>query len=269
MTLPHQKPLTAFSDHFSVEFALSPEKLKATKRLRYLVYCEELGYEASDRFPDALETDAYDDQSIHLLIIHKRTGRAAGCARVVTAKQKLEDLPMFGHGTQLDEHEIFHKIDLQPNNLCEISRLAVDPFFRRRKGEKTNNLGENQTYRFDDRRIFPLITQAAFLGCMATTEIFKLNNVFALMEPFLARLLSRSGLVFNQVGEDLELNGRRAPYFTTTEAAAMTMKPELRELYTFICDQLKNSLLLPGHTVAKDRNETPGTILELTQLTRK
>ena len=58
-------------------------------------------------------------------------------------------------------------------------------------------------------------------------------------EPFLARMLARSGINFTRVGGDLEYHGIRAPYFTTTQQALDTMTPDTRAMYMTISEQIR------------------------------
>jgi hypothetical protein len=58
------------------------------------------------------------------------------------------------------------------------------------------------------------------------------RNVFAMMEPFLPLLLSRVGIRFEKMGDDIDYHGLRAPYFIRTESAVETMAPERRDLFS-------------------------------------
>ena len=67
-------------------------------RLRYRVYCKELGYEPADNFPDGEEYDEDDLKSLHCLITHKRSGIAAGCVRLIkTGAREHDPLPIERH----------------------------------------------------------------------------------------------------------------------------------------------------------------------------
>jgi hypothetical protein len=59
-----------------------------------------------------------------------------------------------------------------------------------------------------------------------------------MMEPFLPRLMGRSGIHFRRAGSDIEYHGTRAPYFITTGSALETMNDQLRDLYDVIRNQL-------------------------------
>ena len=59
-----------------------------------------------------------------------------------------------------------------------------------------------------------------------------------MMEPFLPRLLRRSGIIFQKAGEDIEYHGVRAPCFIRTQSALDKMRPDLKELYETIYTEI-------------------------------
>ena len=80
----------------------------------------------------------------------------------------------------------------------------------------------------------------AFLAATALTELAGRTNVFAMMEPFLPRLLERSGIRFQRAGADTDYHGIRAPYFVRTQDAVANMRPELTELYQSINTRIRS-----------------------------
>jgi N-acyl amino acid synthase of PEP-CTERM/exosortase system len=89
-----------------------------------------------------------------------------------------------------------------------------------------------------------MIAIACFLASTALTDIVGRTNVFAMMEPFLPRLLKRSGIVFQRAGADIDYHGLRAPYFITTQSALENMRPDLKELYTEIHRQIMKGYIV-------------------------
>jgi N-acyl amino acid synthase of PEP-CTERM/exosortase system len=73
------------------------------------------------------------------------------------------------------------------------------------------------------------------------TDLTGRGNVFAMMETFLPRLMSRVGIHFEKVGDEIDYHGLRAPYFIRTEAALITMAPALKDLYRAIRSDLADS----------------------------
>lgn len=231
-----------FLQYFTLELA-STEALRADCfKIRYRVYCEEFGYEPQDAFENSAECDDFDDQSLHCLVTHKGTLTPAGCVRVVR--------PDPGHAGGLLPLEKYcgHSLDadykqgyaLAGKEVCEVSRLAVDGMFRRRSGEKATRFGGAQIADLsqEERRTFPLIAISCFFAAASLTRLGGSTNVYAMMEPFLPRILSRAGIHFTKVGKDVDYHGNRAAYFTDTQVVTENMTPDLLELFKAIDAEL-------------------------------
>lgn len=232
----------SFRQFFRVDIAREPELLDRTQYVRYRVYCEEFAFESAERCPGERERDDYDAQSTHCLISHLSTGSPAGCVRMVPTLPEDPDarLPFERFcGDSLDR-ALLDDMALDRGTVCEISRLAVDRDFRRRLGERQTRFGNPAHIDFseEEKRTLPFIAVSAYLAATAITAHTGRTNVFAMMEPFLPRLLKRAGIVFTRVGQDIDYHGLRAPYFIRTQDALDGMNTELRELYTVIEQQL-------------------------------
>ena len=227
-----------FLSYFDVTLAASGEQKSEVFGIRYHVYCDEFGYEPAHKFPNHEETDEFDDNALHALITHKGSGLPAGCVRLVspTGQGDSTALPYEKHCADSLDAKFIHNLDLDRSSICEISRLAVDGAFRRRAGEQVTRYGEVEGLDCtqQERRTFSLIAVASFLAATALTDLAGRTNVFAMMEPFLPRLLKRSGIVFRRAGQDIDYHGMRAPYFITTQSALDNMRSDLKELYTEI-----------------------------------
>jgi N-acyl amino acid synthase of PEP-CTERM/exosortase system len=175
--------------------------------------------------------------------MHGETGKAAACVRMVptVASQPEDQLPFekfCGHSIDTD---LLESLNLDRSTVCEISRLAVDGCFRRRgPKERQTRFGhvEHIDFSAQERRNLPLIAVSAFLAATVITEKTGYTNVFAMMEPFLPRLMAQSGIHFRRAGNYIEYHGNRAPYFITTQSALKTMNGHLRQLYDLIEQQL-------------------------------
>ncbi len=238
------KPLTLaenFNKYFSVHFARTAKEKHDGFHIRYRVYCEEFGYEDATAFPDEAESDEYDDKSLHCLIVH-HSGMPAGSVRLVPTEgdTDTDPLPFEKHCFDSLDQEYINGLHLDRMEACEISRLAVDGAFRRRTGEALTRFGEVASMDCSEaeKRTFSLIAVAAFLASTALTSLTGRTSVFAMMEPFLPRLLKRSGIVFHRAGSDIDYHGTRAPYFIRTQSALDNMRPELLELYEAIYAQV-------------------------------
>ena len=245
MELIKQSLTERFQQYFDVEFAGSREQKSAVYGIRYRVYCEDFGFEPAEDFPERQEHDEFDGQSLHCLVTHRRSGKPAGCVRVVSTVGRRGDtiLPFEKHCPGSVKPEFYRTMGLQRDSLCEVSRLAVDRTFRRRGGEQFGRLGQGHAMdcSLQEKRTFSLIAVAGFLAATALSDITGRTNVFALMEPFLPRLLHRTGLNFKRAGEDMDYHGLRAPYFIKTEWAVDNMRDDLRGLYNTIYQQMERS----------------------------
>jgi len=231
-----------FTRYFRVELVTSEQRAKEAYGVRYRVYCEEFEYEATDVFPDHLERDEFDEQSLHCLIIHEERNLIAGCVRLVSVNPSKENglLPFEKFCQKSLDSELIDSFHLERSTECEISRLAVDGPFRRRPGDAATRFGGIESIDCDkqEQRTFSLIAVSAFLAATALTDLTHKTNVFAMMEPFLPRLLKRSGICFERVGSDMDYHGIRAPYFIRTQSALDNMRSDLRELYDWVYEQI-------------------------------
>ncbi|MFZ2168884.1 MAG: PEP-CTERM/exosortase system-associated acyltransferase, partial [Methylococcaceae bacterium] len=106
-----------FHQFFEMVPVISDELKKEVYKLRYQVYCIETGFESSEQHPDNLEFDEYDQQSVHYLIRHRKSGDYAATTRLI-----LPDTNNPGRLFPLELH-------------CEIDNLkAIQPINRKHLG---------------------------------------------------------------------------------------------------------------------------------------
>lgn len=98
---------------------------KDTFRMRYEVYAEEFGFERKEDHPGGLETDAYEEESIHFACLNEDDS-VVGTIRLVLSSDK--GFPI-EHATKIT----FIGDKPQKNKIAEISRLTVTKDLRRRK----------------------------------------------------------------------------------------------------------------------------------------
>ena len=233
----------SFDHYFSVRLANTQALKDEVYRIRYEVYCEEFGYEPAEDFPDRKECDTYDSKSTHCLVIHRDSGRTAGCVRLVPAEPSgpgaLLPFERYCGNSLTSEHwEAIRK--MSRSTVCEISRLSVSKVFRRRAREQATRYGAIPESKFSlaEKRIFPYVAVSLFLAATVLTDLTDHRNAFAMMEPTLPRIMNRVGIVFQKVGNNIDYHGRRAAHFITTDSALEGMKPEYRELYEIIRESI-------------------------------
>jgi hypothetical protein len=130
----------------------------------------------------------------------------------------------------------FRAFDEKRDTICEFSRLAVDTTFRRRPGEGASRFGEVSSLDCSQRelRTFSMIAVATVLSAFAISDLIDRPHCFAMMEPFLPRLLRRSGFVVNPAGSAIEYHGVRTPFYLEAGEAVTDMADELKDFYQAI-----------------------------------
>ena len=96
----------------------SEEEINALKKLRYKIYCEQLGWIKHDKYPDGIEQDAYDNHSIHFGAF--KDGKAIGAIRLI--KENPTVFPIHSICDLWDSENS----KLKDSRTSEISRLIVD-----------------------------------------------------------------------------------------------------------------------------------------------
>lgn len=240
---PASAVTSAFHEYFLPMLANTPEQRAQAFRIRYDVYCREFGFESPEEHPDGMETDAYDAQSIHCLLIHQPSSRAAGCVRLVLADPNDPNapLPFEKHCAQSLDRGLSDGLLANRTAIGEISRLAVISQFRRRRHEDRSPEGNPDAagYSLVEQRQFPFIAVGLYLSAASTGMLTGLEGVFAMMEPRLARHLSRYGIRFTQVGQVTDYHGPRAPFYITRDDLLHGLKPEISALLDVIKQDLE------------------------------
>lgn len=228
-----------FDEYFEALPAFSEEARAEVFRLRYAVYCKELGFEDPAAFPDGLERDRYDDDALYMLVRHRASGLSAACVRLIH-NHRTPDLRFPFEGPcagRLDKTLL--DLDALDRGRCgEISRLAVHPDFRRRVGEPDTRVGGDRDAPGGEPRRYPLLAMGLFLGASALGLNLGLEQAFVMMEPRLARLLSSCGIRFTRVGDVVEHRGLRGPFRIRRDELAERLPPEPQALLAALRERL-------------------------------
>lgn len=232
-----------FHRYFEIVPATSDALRDEVFRIRYDVYCDELGWEEQDRYPDGREMDEYDRHAFHCLLLHKPSATYAGCVRLV-------HLPRDEPGIVLPFEDacagrLYPEADAifqrGRDGVGEISRLAVRSRFRRRENEHhapEGQLPDPEGPR-DPRRKTPPISMGLYLAAACSGLTTGKHGVFALMEPKLARRLRGFGIHFHQVGDGIEHRGLRAPFYISREDLQSRISPKVRGFLDTVCGDVK------------------------------
>ncbi|TCO81002.1 N-acyl amino acid synthase of PEP-CTERM/exosortase system [Plasticicumulans lactativorans] len=232
----------AFNRYFYVTPADTSQLRERVHRIRYDVYCREFGFEREEDCPDGLERDDYDDQSRHCLAVHRPTGQAAGCVRLVLTDPADPDapLPFERYCSHALRRDLFDSSTVERRLIGECSRLAIPAQFRRRATDqhKPVSLPAEHPVAIAGRDNFPYLPVSLFMAMTAMGLNAGCEYVVAMMEPPLARLIRRFGLPCAQIGEVVDYHGPRAPFVWRRDSAFSQMPSELYKLLHMIDRQL-------------------------------
>lgn len=223
-----------FGQYFSPVAVQSSSELVISQQLRHKVYCDEMNF--LPLVPDKIERDEMDHHSYHCFIRHIASEVCAGTVRIVHTKGESDLLPIEVYCKELLEQCDIKPSDFPRDQLGEVSRVAVDSQFRRRKHEKNDYNGLDGGVDLDhitekELRTFPLISVAIYLAVGNICQLKNIDHIFVMMEPKLAKKLSFIGFSFQQIGPEIDFHGIRAPFYCRISELVDNMPAGFRKLY--------------------------------------
>jgi N-acyl amino acid synthase of PEP-CTERM/exosortase system len=223
-------PWNCFPHYFQAMLANTASQKQDIYRLRHKVYCEELGFEPVR--PDGLEQDSFDCRSLHASISHNASSKLAGTVRIITAEYDDELLPIEQHFSSQITNTMLAPQNFNRQHICEISRLAVPAEIRYRAKARQNGQSamESECCKMVAISLYLLAT----LMCIRTRRV----HAYVMVEPALARVLRRVGIQFVQIGNTIDYNGVRAPYYLDMRTTGATLKSGYLQLRNMFESQL-------------------------------
>lgn len=234
--------IDTFSRYFCTALADTEELRRKAFNIRYEVYCREFGFEREEDCPGNMESDDYDIHAVHCLLLHKLSGSAVGCGRLILpqADDPQASLPFERYCRHALDPEVLTLLDQERAKIGEFSRLAVMPSFRRRLEDERKPLSFPDSARAmaHGREPFPLISLSLILAGCAMFMHSSLDYCIAMMEPRLARMLRLYGLYFERIGQVVDYHGQRGPFMIVRDQVLANFKPDISQLMTAIDGQL-------------------------------
>jgi len=233
-----------FHRHLEANTAINGELKKDAHRVRYNVYCEERGFEDEAKFPDRMERDEFDSESVHAVVRHKASKYPVGVVRLVLPNKKAPErpFPIETHFGDRFEEKIIKKFNFSRYNIAEVSRFAVSKqSLGLIHGKLISEIQYNRSSRStrnssDPKHLLPHIS----LGLIAMLFVIsKENNVkywYAAMEPSLSRLLTRLGIKFTPIGPIMDYHGRRQPMIANVNDLLENIQRSRKDFYKLITD---------------------------------
>lgn len=232
-----------FSEGYRQYFEVVPAQSESLKReafrLRHDVYCRDLGFEPCS--PDGLETDRYDRHSLHCLVRALGSGMIVGGARLVLVNPEAPQAPLPFEalcGTTAGGNIAFNGRPLDRFRIAEISRLAVLGRYRRRRGEEDRPFAMDTMAEGSSELRLPYLPVALYLALLALARKHDIVQLFALLEPRLAKSINRLGGNLVPFGDAISHRGQRIACSLEVGATIESMNPFVRDFFELIANEL-------------------------------
>jgi len=218
--------------------------LKDTFRMRYEVYVQEFGFERKEDHPNGLETDDYENESIHFACINE-SDSVVGTIRLVLDSDK---------GFPIEHAVETSFIGEKPDRskIGEISRLTVSRDLRRRKEDGMYGVESYLTKKEggvlpDDGSIpeemqgrkNPIIVLGLYQVMYHESRRRGISHWYMITEKKLFFALKKYGFLFHQIGEPVEYHGERIPYLGIVEEIEKTLRKNNPDMYKIMLTGLE------------------------------
>lgn len=232
-----------FRKYFRIDAAVDDALRDEVNNIRHQVYCEELKYEPER--PDHRETDEYDAHSLYCLLrtVHDPLV-PVGRARLVTVDPAHPDAPLPFERLCADtiDRSIVDPARLPRERIAEVSRLAVRRSYRRRKGEDRHAASiDDEDFGTESRPRFPYILVGLYMGALSLAVHQKIDKMFVLTEPRLAKNIARLGVEIQQIGPPVSHRGTRVPSVIDVKSAVRGWNMMLRPLWRTVDEEINAS----------------------------
>ncbi|MBU1340850.1 MAG: PEP-CTERM/exosortase system-associated acyltransferase [Proteobacteria bacterium] len=191
--------------------------LKDTFRMRHEVYVEEFGFEKKEDHSNGLETDQYENDSIHFACLNENDS-VVGTIRLVLGSDKGFPIEHAVETTFVGEKPDKSKIG-------EISRLTVSKDLRRRKEDGMYGIESYLKKKEggilpDDGSIpeemkgrkNPIIVLGLYQVMYHESKRRGITHWYMITDKKLFYALKKYGFIFHQIGSPVEYHGERTPY---------------------------------------------------------
>ena len=208
--------------NFRFGIVKDPDVLKDTFRMRYEVYVKEFEFEKAADHPGGLETDEYEDDSVHFACLNENDS-VVGTIRLVFDSDKGFPIEHAVETTFVGEKPSRSKI-------AEISRLTVSKDLRRRKED--GQYGVESYLKKEEGGVLPdngsipdemlgrknpIIVLGLYQVMYHESRRRSLSHWYMISETKLFHALKKYGFLFHPIGDTVWYHGERAPYLGNIE----------------------------------------------------
>ena len=204
-----------FDNRYEVILADTAEARQIHYNLRYQVYCLEEEFESREAFPDQMERDTWDDNSVHFIVRCKETMEWLAAMRLVLPRQ--ERLPL-QNLCEIDSRVVSLNQDA---NIAEVSRICIKDTFRRNIRSDLAVVSETGVAPAEAGNQHAPARQKykkseIMLGLLRAASVYSrknnISNWYFLTTPALARLMNQMNIQLIKIGSACMHRGKRYPF---------------------------------------------------------
>lgn len=217
--------------------------LQETFRLRYRIYCKEAEFLDDSEYPDEIETDIYDEHSIHFAALDNEN-QVVGTLRLIL--DSAHGFPLEVHCPNYDKA----KTAFPRSQLAEISRLAVNKSVRRRKNDglygltSYNSNSDSETPEHIKRkRKRPIIVLGLYQQLYLESKRRGITHWYAAMEQKLNTTLKKFSFEFEPIGPEHDYYGPVTPFLGVVAKMEKRLYREKRYVMHLMVHGLERHLM--------------------------
>lgn len=208
---------------------------EAAYNMRYQVFTEELKLEPTNE--NRMQQDPFDEYSIISLLSVNDPFDYCGTLRIVEPYFDDQLLPIESHCIDAISDERYHPSLFQRDEICEISRLAIPLEFRRHRDFYRDAESFSSSSAIKGRVDgLPIAGICLYLSAAAIVINSGRKHAYVMVYPAMAKRLAAIGLHLKQIGDMVDFNGKRAPFYINANDIHKTLKSSYRSLFNAYLD---------------------------------
>ena len=205
-----------FDECFEVFIADTAESKKINFKIRYAVFCAEMGREYSDLFPDKMEWDDLDADAVHFIVRNRYTGHWVAAMRLVqqnysafsSAESSITNAGESKQQLIVDAMELSRCCVIKEGRQIDMSSLVKKQVCENSLSSANNNVIHLKNFKLDNRSIIMGLYRAAALYLRKNN----ISYVYLFLTQGMLYHTLQQGFAMNLVGNVSEHQGLRSLY---------------------------------------------------------
>lgn len=219
--------------------AQTRQQCESSFAMRYEVFNKELNIEPDNK--QCMIQDEFDDYSIITLLTLNDPFRYCGTVRIVEPWFDDQLLPIEVKCGSVITDDNYHPSKFNRDEICELSQLAIPRAYRNNVLVKNDTQSNgNQLGVEGGVGGIPVTTICLYLSAAAIVINSGRTHTYVMAYPAFAKKLAAIGINLSQIGDVIDFNGKRAPFYINASDIHITLKSAYRPLFSSYLDYFSN-----------------------------